>query len=786
LSDTNTHKNIEMPPVGSIDLPNPFNIPEELKSLNQWVLWKYEIDTNSKGEKRLTKIPYQITPATAGKEAKAKPNDSKTWGSFEEAYSILADSIKRKGYHGLGFVFSEHDRFVGVDIDHVFDPESEEWNDFALDEVLKLNSYAELSPSNTGAHVIVRGSKPPERCRSNNWEMYEAGRYFTFTGNHIPETPKEIREAPEALKDLYSRRINKDAGETQKKGRGRPKKNVVIKANLTDSEVIEKCRRAKNYEAFEALYNGKFDNYVSQSDADLALCRRLAFYTKSPEQIDRIFRTSGLFRSKWEREDYRADTINKAIESTPETYNPNYKKEKDKKTKIEITFDEIGDRILENHNIFTMRDNGELFIYQDGYYSNEGSESVLDTIIRDTQIEIYKEKWEEATGEDEPEKIDKATSKRVSEVLAYIRAYTYVSRSQIDIEQDGYVNFKNGLFDLKEWKLKPHTPEVRSIAQVPAVYNPTAECPNIKDYMNTCELPQEDQDVLIEFAGYCLISDVSLQRAVMLYGSGSNGKSVFINLLKVILGKSYVSGESLQNLETDKYRVANLYGKRLNAFPDLKDTPLQTNEVFNTLTGNDLELTGERKYQHSFSFRPTTKLLFSANKPPFAHSDNYAYYRRWILIKFPKTFEKEEIKERLIDDLTTEEEISGFINLMLEGLERLQKNRKFSYNAGVEEVERIYLMHSDNVRIFEEECLRDCSGNEEPTEKKRVYSLYCEWCNQNGLTPVKPNAFTMRLGKLGRRVHETTKYDIVTKRGEHISTYFNTVVDRQDWFKTKE
>jgi len=776
--------NIIIPLVESFELPNPGNIPEELRNLDQWVLWKYETRENNAGEQKLTKVPYQIKPASEGKRVKAKTDIPETWGSFEEAYSILADPVKRQGFHGLGFVFSENDNYVGVDIDHVYNPETQEWNDFALDEVLKLNSYAELSPSETGAHVILKGQKPPGKCRANNWEMYQAYRYFTFTGNHIDETPKEIKENPEALKDLYNRRINTDGErkeEQQKKGRGRPKKNTkVFSAKpLPDNEIITKCRSAKNYEVFEALYNGNLEGFSSQNEADLSLCGRFAFYTKDPEQIDRLFRTSGLYRDKWEREDYRNDTIRKAIEGTPATYNPNYREEKDKKIKIDLAFDEIGDRILENYEIFTMRDNGEIFIYNDGVYQSTGSEAILDTIIRDTHIQLYKEKWEELnTGEEEgPDKIKKAPTKEVSEVIAYIRAYTHVARDTIDQEQEGYINFQNGLFDLQEWKLKPHTPEVRSIAQVPAVYDPLAECSRVSQYMTDCELSDEVQCVLLEFAGYCLVPDVSLQKALMMYGKGSNGKSVFINLLKTVLGKSYVSGESLQNLETDKYRVANLYGKRLNAFPDLKDTPLQTNEVFNTLTGNDLELIGERKYQHAFSFKPTAKLLFSANKIPFAYSDNYAYYRRWILIEFPKTFEKGEIDERLLEKLTTKEEISGFINLMLAGLKRLLENRKFSYDVGVEEVERQYLLHSDNVRIFEEECLRDCSGNEEPTEKKQVYKFYETWCKRNNLTPVKPKAFTMKLGKLGRKVYDTTKWDSETKEKYHFTSYFNTVVD---------
>lgn len=785
LPDYTPQGNIIIPSVESVSLPDPDNIPEEIRNLNQWVLWKYDIRTDSKGYKKLTKVPFQIRHKSKGEiPTHAKPNDHRTWGSFEDAFSVLIDPIERQGYHGLGFVFSKNDNYVGVDIDHVYDPETQEWNDFALEEVLKLNSYAELSPSCTGAHVIVKGEKPPERCRANNWEMYQAGRYFTFTGNHIPDTPKSINEAPEALRDLYNRRIN-----IEPKKRGRPKKNIVVEAiGLTDAEIIEKCRRARNFEAFETLYNGNFSEFLSQSDADLSLCRRLSFYTRNPEQIDRIFRTSGLYREKWEREDYRNDTIRKALDSGGAVYNPKYTEEKEKegekKTKITVTFDEVGDRILENYNLFSMRDNGELFIYQNGVYRNMGAEAILDTIIRDVHIQIYKEKWQqENPDEEEPEHIQKAPTKEVFETIAYLRAYTHVSREEIDEEQEGYINFDNGLFDLKEWKLKPHTPEIRSIAQIPAKFDPSAKCPRIAHYMVECELTPDKIQVLTEFAGYCLTTDVSLQKALMLYGKGSNGKSVFINLLKVIFGRDYVSGESLQNLEQDKYRVANLYGKRLNAFPDLKDTPLQTNEVFNTLTGNDLSLTGERKYQHAFSFKPTAKLLFSANKIPFAYSDNYAYYRRWILIEFPHTFEKDQIDERLLEKLTTEEEKSGFINLMLEGLKRLLENRKFSYDMEVSEIEKQYLLHSDNVQVFDDECLRDCSGNEKATEKAQVYNFYCTWCKLNNLTPVKPKAFTGRLKKIGRRVYDTTKYNTDTKETYHYSTYFNTVVDFGVWGK---
>ncbi len=509
------------------------------------------------------------------------------------------------------------------------------------------------------------------------------------------------------------------------------------------------------------------------------MCSLLAFYTQDSGQIDSIFRSSGLYRDKWERADYRDRTIDIALQGVKETYNPENKRKgksgKEKPEKIIVYFDEVADQILKDNHIFSMRDNGQIYLYKNGVYRTEGIEAILGTKIRDVHHSLFKEKWKDINPDfDLPEHIPKAIAKYVNEVLEYIRSYTHRSRKEIDYNQDRYINFKNGLFDLEKWELIDHDPKILNIAQIKAIYDPTAECPIINQYFTSCELPKQSITVLEEFAGYCLTADVKLQKAVMLYGNGANGKSVFINLLKIILGEDYVSGESLQNLETDKYRVANLYGKRLNAFPDLKDSPLQTNEVFNTLTGNDLELIGERKYQHDFRFKPTAKLLFSANKIPFAYSDNYAYYRRWILIEFPRTFEKDEIDENIIEKMTTEKEKSGFINRMLDGLKRLLQNRRFSYDLEVNEIEKQYLLHSDNVQIFEETCLRDCEGTEEPNSKKEVYDFYLLWCNYHKITPVKPKTFTKKLDKIGRRVHNTTTYNQDTKERVWFSCYYNT------------
>ena len=708
-------------------------IPVEIKTSPNWVNWQLE-----EREGKNTKIPYQVN----GK--KADTTNSDTWADY---YSVEKAS---SAFSGIGYVLTESSGIIGIDWDHVRDSDTGEWKQEVLQEIKSCNSYAELSQSGTGAHVLIKGNIPGERRRTGNIEMYSKSRFFVVTGQHIEGTPLEIKKDQEAINRLYNKHFEGTA--------------IVAVPNKSDEAILKQCRTNKK---FEKLFAGNISGYENdESRADLAFCGILVKHTQDREQIDRLFRRSGLYREKWEREDYQIATIDKALKGV--TYQ--------KDSRISIPFDVIGEHILEFDHVFTMRDNDEIFLYQNGVYCSKGTDKILGTKIRELYKQYYADEWMFRNPGIDLDHIPAANQKFVEETLAYIKSYSHVDREEINDDQ--YINFKNGLFDLQEWKLIDHTPKIKSIAQVPVSYDPTASCPVILKYFKDCKLPEESIKVLTEFAGYSLTPFVWIQKALMLYGRGSNGKSVFINLLKVILGRDFVSGESLQNLETDKHRVANLYGKRLNAFPDLKDTPLQTNEVFNTLTGNDLELTGERKYQHAFSFRPTTKLLFSANKIPFAYSDNYAYYRRWMLIEFPKTFEKEEIDDSILDKMTTEEEKSGFVNQMLEGLKRVIENRKYSYDLGVKEIERQYLLNSDNVQIFEEEELRDCHEKENPTAREFVYEAYEIWCKENKLNPVKPKAFTRRMGKLGRSVHDTTMWDSIDKERYAVSYYGNAVVRR--------
>lgn len=282
--------------------------PAELTALSQWVVWKEE-----KRKGKLTKVPYN---ARTG--AKASSSDPTSWSDFPTAIAPL--SARDGGYRGVGFVFSEKDPYTGVDLDKCRNAETGEIDTWALDITNELDSYTEISPSGTGLHVFIRGQIPEgarkkKACHGGAVEMYSSGRYFTVTGKHLSGTPLTVEDRADQLTGLHARVF-------PGKGTGHiPNPAPPTVGKLSDEKILDLATRARNGSRFTQLMRGDTSgNGGDDSAADLALCNILAFYTQDPDQIDRMFRLSGLMRDKWNREDYRGATIQRAINGQRAAY----------------------------------------------------------------------------------------------------------------------------------------------------------------------------------------------------------------------------------------------------------------------------------------------------------------------------------------------------------------------------------------------------------------------------------------------------------------------------------
>jgi hypothetical protein len=281
---------------------------QNIQDLRQWLCWRIE-----EREGKPTKVPY--SPLT-GKKASA--TDSGTWASYSEA----VEAYREHGYGGIGLVFSEDDPFCGVDLDDCLNPKTGEIEAWAQEIIEELDSYTEVSPSGRGVHVLVRGELPPGRNRKGKFEAYDKGRYFTVTGRHLDGTPKTIENRQEQLRSVVRRVL----GEPESSN-GHKASNFEFVSELSDEEIVEKASTADNGEKFRLLWAGDNSGYASRSEADLALCSHLMFWTGGdPGRVDELFRQSGLYRKKWDERHYSDGrtygqaTIQKALEGAAEFY----------------------------------------------------------------------------------------------------------------------------------------------------------------------------------------------------------------------------------------------------------------------------------------------------------------------------------------------------------------------------------------------------------------------------------------------------------------------------------
>ena len=289
-------------------------IPVALRGRPQWLLWRLE-----ERDGKATKVPYQAKAPSK----KASSTDPATWADFETARNAY---LNTPGVTGIGFVFTDDDPFVGIDVDRIRDLQTGEMNATRLEEARGFGSYAEYSQSGNGIHVIAIGTKRGKKCRKGDSEMYSTGRFFVMTGDHIDGTPHDVKEAAPGSLEAFYETISQKAIPTVAP---HPiiAHGAVNGAGLSDKEIIEKARTANNGAKFSALYDGgNTADYDSHSEADSALCAMLRFYTRDASQIDRIFRSSGLMREKWDTvhgdDTYGNITIKNALSLPGDTYTP--------------------------------------------------------------------------------------------------------------------------------------------------------------------------------------------------------------------------------------------------------------------------------------------------------------------------------------------------------------------------------------------------------------------------------------------------------------------------------
>jgi len=384
----------------------------------------------------------------------------------------------------------------------------------------------------------------------------------------------------------------------------------------------------------------------------------------------------------------------------------------------------VSEDILKLSKVFTTYDNETMFFYDRGYFTTIGETKTKEIIQEILQ--------------------DKTTNTIVNEILGHIKRKTYIDREEFDTAEKKYIPVRNGVYDIEEKKLKPHLWNYMFTHRIPIEYNPKQkQCPKIIEFLKQI-LPKEQVRTCLEMIAYGMYRGNPLQKAFMLVGNGSNGKSTLINVLNYFIGEENTSHIEFQELEENKFATANLFGKLVNNFADLPDRALKGTGTFKSLTGCD-RIRGEQKFKSPFFFRPYAKLVFSANLVPRTNDDSDAFYRRWIILQFPNQFVGPVDKKDLINLLTTRKEQEGLLYICLNILPALLKRGKFSSTQSIESIREQYTRLSDPVGSFILD--RIMSDTESFIPKKALYNKFLDYCKKNHYPFVSEKTFSMVLQK---------------------------------------
>lgn len=340
------------------------------------------------------------------------------------------------------------------------------------------------------------------------------------------------------------------------------------------------------------------------------------------------------------------------------------------------------------------------------------------------------------------------------------------------------INLHNGTFEvtLDYQMLRQPSADDFLKYQLDFDYEPNAKAPMFEQYLNRV-LPDEDsQKVLAEYMGYIFAKGLKLEKVLILYGSGANGKSVFYEIINALLGSENVSSYSLDELtKENSYQRAGLQNVLLNYSSEINGK-LEAS-VFKQLASNE-NISARQIYGQPFTMTDYGRLMFNCNELPKEIEQTDAFFRRFIIIPFSVVIPVEE-RDPYLSKKIIQNELSGVFNWVLEGLYRLLKNRSFTDSELLTQQLDEFRLESDSVRMFIDDGHYEVSS--EYMKVKKLYDKYQDYCVETFQHPVSYRKFPSRLRSLGYCCRRMASGYVVYL--EHVSVIESRcfAVDKQEW-----
>lgn len=384
--------------------------------------------------------------------------------------------------------------------------------------------------------------------------------------------------------------------------------------------------------------------------------------------------------------------------------------------------------LSEEYHWSNLEENDQLYAYNPdrGVYEPNGEKRVRELLVENLKEEYAKNEK--------------------NELLDQLRGRHTVSQDEMGGPKN-HIPVRNGVLEVHTTgiELKDHAPEYRFLGAVDTEYDPDAECPQFRSFLNDVVQSGAGRKKLQEYAGYTLMHwGLPHHKALFLVGPTASGKSTFLDTIRAVLGSGTVVSLTPQELTSERFAGAELFQSWANFRNDIPSSLIEDTGAFKEITAGD-SIKAERKFKDPFRFEPTAKHLFSANQLPDAETEDEAFYRRVLLVPFPSSVPRSKRDEHLDEKLQSE--LPGVLNWMLEGLQRLMQQGKFTADRTPGETQRTWEQWGNTVDRFREICLEKESGAELP--KKTVYRAYHGYCEAENLPAETQHKMTRRLKSEG-------------------------------------
>lgn len=746
---------------------NFVNIPQELKNNASFCVWKME-----KRRGKATKVPYN--PKTG---QMARTNDASTFSDFGTAMKAYAMG----GWDGIGYRVSEG--IGAIDIDHCI-REDGSLNDVAA-SILGIfsDAYFERSPSGSGLRGFFRLS--PDFAydktvyyinnRSHGLEVYLPGttnRFVTVTGDEYRSgTVTRNDEALQSLLDTFMKRKMQVSNRT-----------VEPCSYLTDEQVISHASSSESGEKFKALMEGRWEEgYDSQSDADMALVSILSFWCGNvEEQIDRIFRASGLMRDKWDRQTgestYGQITIRNAVASNGTIYTPIRDTESAETefsdldeaetqasfepdlSKVTITLEEmqphtnpryqreeigIGYAFADYFKPIARfdRERGIWYVFDGKVWQPDENALAVAELAKRLADRLYTfalQIKDEDTRNRYIKRVQKLQMRKNRRTMIEDAKSVYPVPHSVFDRNTYLFNCQNGTLNLTTGEFRPHDPSDFLTLMSGVTYDPDATCPRWGSFISEVMCGDPDLASYLQKAlGYSLTGDTSLECLFILYGATSrNGKGTTMETFLRIMG-DYGKTSNPEMLSTKfgntnasgpSEEIARLAGVRFVNISEPEKKITFNAALVKRMTGNDT-LNARFLHENSFDFKPNFKIFINTNYKPSVSDMTLFYSNRLKLIPFKRHFEEHEQDKGLKNFFAEAPNLSAIFNWCYEGYRRF-RSEELPEPKAVKEATKEYQEESDRIGQFVDAWLE--AGEAYEVRTSTAYKLYGEWCDKYG------------------------------------------------------